>query len=356
MPFKGDMRLGGARRNDSTLNGMTEGPDYPALGTVLSVLSNVEYPIGNGGASVDISEDPASPDIRPSQRANFNVVADGVGGQFTDYANPSSISFYPAQTVIVVMVGNPTSYLTFGGNDYENGYYTVRKVHDGYGGWSYSSVATYTTTAVFLETGVPVNVQFDGSEYQVGNATRTYSHNGLGGYSYTDMNTVYFANGTVVGSGSGGYYVSIGSNSYQVGGYTFNVISDGVGYCYNEGTGSYYDAHGTFIVQDGGYNYYSDGMGSYYSEQVPSYPGAGTPTGNSSSGTNYISINGNSYENGSYNSVEYNDGNGGTYWDTSYSYQPYGYTFFSESYTDEFGNNYNTNYYSDGNGSYYTGS
>lgn len=94
MPFKGDMRLGGPQDNESTMNGFSVGPDFPAEGTILSVLSNTEFPIGNGGASVDISEDEGSPDYRPSQKGSFNVVADGLGGEYVDWANPISVEFY----------------------------------------------------------------------------------------------------------------------------------------------------------------------------------------------------------------------------------------------------------------------
>jgi hypothetical protein len=354
MPFKGDMRLGGPRDNESTMNGFSVGPSFPAEGTILSVLSNIEFPIGNGGASVNISEDEYAPDDRASQRGNFNVVADGLGGQYTDWANPISVEFYPSGTIIVENVSTETSYLNFDVNstNYENGYTVVDKVHDGAGGWSFSGTTIYNTTSNFYSTAEDVSAEFDNQSYVVGHGTRDYYHDGAGGYVSSLSNVVYFHDEYVVGSVStevsiqlpdGNYYV-IGSTSYE-------VWSDGLGGAYAGNEQTTYSEYGTYIMSYEGYDYYSDSEGWYYTQEgAPAY---GTETGNTEDGNNYLEIYGNQYDNGTYSGIEYHDGGGGTYWEYSYSYQPYGTEFTSFFVDDGNGGGYTEYYYSDGEGSYY---
>jgi hypothetical protein len=343
MPFKGDMRLGGARDNENTMNGFSAGPDFPAEGTILSTLTNVTYPVEEGGAQGSFTNQGGGETLFASQKCSVNIVADGLGGQYTDWDNATNVQFFQSGEIIEENVRQDDSNLYFDVTmqSYVNGYIIVSVVHDGYGGATESGVTFYNTTAVFYEGEAGVYYDLDGTSYQVGNATRAYSHNGTGGYTYSDNNTVYFYQGYVVGSGSSVINTSIGGNDYAIGSNSYEVHSDGLGAAVYANTQTSYYSYGTFITTYDGYNYYSDGYGGTYSEQVPSYPESGTETGNYSSGTNYIDINGTQYENGTYSGTEYNDGSGGTYWSYSYSYQYYGYEF-------------TYGYYSDGNGGYYS--
>jgi hypothetical protein len=148
--------------------------------------------------------------------------------------------------------------------------------------------------------------------------------------------------------------------NYQVGTNDCVEYHDGNGSTYTSCTNNYY-SYGTWLANDSSNNYYSDGTGYYYSEWYDSSGGGGGyptgPTGNTSSGTNYLYIPeaSNNFENGTYYSTEYHDGMGGTYWDTTYSYQPYGYNFTSvvTGYDAEMMQDVYSYYNSDGNGSYY---
>ncbi len=339
MPFKGDMRLGGARRNDSTLNGMSEGPDFPAAGTVLSVFTGLDRTPFYGGTLLSLTY--GETEYTDNKEIyDVNLVANGTGGEYMDYSNGFNVRNQPAGTVVATSLFTEPSYLYFeqDGQNYENGYNTGEIRHDGTGNLYLTSFTTYNTTSVFYEGQVGVYYELDGTSYQIGNATRSYSHNGQGGYTYSDGNVVYYYQGFVVGSGSTPIYYGIDNVNYTIGQSTYDVISNGMGLAEYNGTGSTYYDYGTYITTYDGYNYYSDGTGGVYTVQIPS---AGTTTGNTSSGDNYINIDGTDYNNGSYSGTEYHDGNGGTYWSYDYSYQPYGFEFTS-------------GYYSDGNGGYYT--
>jgi hypothetical protein len=336
------MRLGGARRNDSTLNGMSEGPDFPAAGTVLSVSTGLNRTEFYGGTLLSYTySETTYTDYK--EIYDVNLVANGSGGEYMDYSNGFNVRNKPANTVVATSLFTESSYLYFDQNSqsYENGYNTGEIRHDGTGSLYLTSFTTYNTTSVFYEGETGAYYELDGVSYQVGNATRSYSHNGQGGYTYSDGNTVYFSQGYVVGTGSSGINTSIGGNDYPIGSVSYEVHSNGLGSAEYANSQTSYYGYGTFIATYDGYNYYSDGYGGTYTESVPSYPSYGTTTGNTSNGTIYIDIYGSQYENGSYSGTEYNDGNGGYYWEYSNSYQYYGYEFTS-------------GYYSDGNGGYYT--
>ncbi len=342
MPFRDDRRLGGPRNNELTLNGTTDGPDFPAAGTILGVATGLNKTEVYGGQLLSYTYGETTyTDYQ--EIYDVNLVANGTGGEYLDYSNGFNVRYKPAGTVVATSLFTEPSYLYFdqNANNYENGYNTGEIRHDGSGSLYLTSFTTYNTTSVFYEGDTGVYYELDGTSYQVGNATRYYSHDGQGGYTYSDGNVVYYYQGFVVGSGSTPIYYGIDNVDYTIGQSTYDVISNGMGQAEYNGTGSTYYDYGTYITTYDGYNYYSDGTGGVYTEQVPSYPEYGTTTGNTSNGTNYIDINGTQYENGSYSGTEYNDGNGGYYWDYSYSYQYYGYEFTS-------------GYYSDGNGGYYS--
>jgi hypothetical protein len=274
----------------------------------------------------------------------------------------------------------------------ENGNYLVFGPHIM---GSYWPDGTYAFDASDSSVEVPEgsgNYFFDGNDNRYewdGNGQLVFRYSGL--YPYGTYITEYNGNtyywngsggfymaapsyGTPTGNtGTSGTYVDINGNQVQTGSYDWAEYYDGTGGTYQESSNTSYYSYGTYIYGDSSYNYYSDGMGSYYSEWYDSTGGGGgdgggdggggggectaygTSTGNTSSGTNYVDINGVQYENGTYSGTEFHDGTCGTYWEYSYSYQPYGYQFTSMSQEDENGNFYDVYYYSDGNGSYYTG-
>jgi hypothetical protein len=357
MPFKGDRRLGGPHDNESSLDGTSEGPSFPPAGQFLYLVDE-EYPAAFGGTQVNISEDSTTQVLHPNQVATFNVVTDGAGGVSTDYYSATNARYKYDETIIVDNVTTATIYLDFNGTPYDNGYQTVGKCHDGAGGWRFINTGspTYTTTSVFLEESVPVNYILDGNTYQVGNATRRYSHNGYGGFTYADFNTVYFYEGyyisTVTGENTVFIGPEVGGQSYVVGNWAANVVSNGLGSAYYNNGSSYYYPEGTFIVQREGLNHYSDGAGGYYS--VSAFAPYGTPTGNVTPSTNYISINGNNYPNGTCNVVEYHNGEGGFYTAlTDFSYAPEWTLLYQQESTDDVGNTTYVSYYSNGTGGYY---
>jgi hypothetical protein len=352
MPFKGDRRLGGRRRNDSTLNGMTEGPDFPAAGAVLRQESNLQWPIASGGGSVSYDGSQY-----PSQYGTFNVKADGVGGEYVDYSVAIQSFFYSSGTYIMSVASSVPIYIAVLGNNYQSGTVDQALVHDGSGGSSVvNQNAIYVANSTeFLQVASPVNSTYGGQSYQVGNGTLYYYHDGSGGYT-TAMNWInYYSAGVVVGSfttanvttiiADGNWYgVNNGVANYNV------VTSDSNGGLDAVFTSTSFTPSGTILLTQGLYSYASDGNGGY-----TSHPAIHTPTGNNTSGTNYIEISSTSYENGTYSSTEYHNGTGGYYTTTTYSYKPNGESLGSYvSGQDEYGNDIYGTYYSDGNGGYYT--
>lgn len=375
MPFKGDMRLGGARRNDSTLNGMTEGPNYPAAGTVLSSFVATHESGATAQYSAYVEGNLVEGTVY-TQNATFNVVANGNGGDYVDYANPYQITYKASGVIVLTGLANTNHYtnITLSNGSIiqvHNGFESRALAHNGSGG-----ISEITTSGSLFQSGtlihtelIPYRIPYNNVYYTVGNTTREYrSYDNSSEYEWSDQSLVYLPPATTVGSVGGNYQVNINGNYYTSGSYGANIVWMGeYSGLQEDGMFSSYLPYGTFLFNDAGVDYFLDGSGGYYYQQNSGsgggesgggggYPSYGSTTGNTSSGTNYISINGNSYENGSYQSTEYHNGTGGTYWETSYSYASYGTQFFSESYTDEYGSTYYTYYYSDGNGSYYTGS
>jgi len=361
MPFKGDGRLGGPRRNDSTLNGMSEGPNFPAAGTVFSVQHNVQHEQGlYATGQFEVEGAPYQANTL-SQLCSVNLVADGAGGEFLDFANAFNVTFKPYGYAFLNNNRTAPSYVNVGGTDYLNGYVVFNIVHNGSGGLvEVAQSPTYDATGIFYFEGASVMAEYNGTTYSVGNGERQYSHNGQGGYTTEIVDVVYHYSGYQVGTDSGNYTVVIDGTSYYAGYYSNPLYSDGSGGIYSSNGSNGYESSGTYITNYNGYNWYHNGSGGTYTESsggggYDPPPSAGTTTGNTDSGTNYIDINGNQYSNGNYYTTEYHDGSGGTYWDTSYNYASYGFLFFSDSWYDEWSNYYVTHYYSDGNGSYYTG-
>jgi hypothetical protein len=340
---------------------MSEGPSFPAYGTVLRVENNVTRVGGLLAEGEFMIEGSLQSVSYLSQDCSVNVLADGQGGEFVDWTMAFNVVYKPFGTVALYNIRNESTFVNVGGTDFVNGTRSIRLIHDGYGGLTEQSTnPTYSSSGVFYTDSAQVFSDYNGTNYAVGNAERQYRHDGNGGYTTELVNVVYHYQGYVVGSVSGNYYVNVGGTDYASGYYYNELLSDGMGGISGGSGSSGYTSSGTYITNYDGYNWYHNGSGGTYTESTGGeynpYPSAGTTTGNGSSGTNYIYINGNNYANGSYSNTEYHDGSGGTYWSGSTSYEPYGYTFYSDSYSDEWGNWTYTYYNSDGNGGYYTSS
>jgi hypothetical protein len=296
------------------------------------------------------SEHPQTMEQIPNGRYNFNTLEwDGNGNIYMGTGNMHvGGGYYPDGTLqsdasdTYVEVPEYSSNYYFDGND-------NRWEWDGNGNivFRYSGLYPYGT---YITNYSDYNYYWNGS----GGFYSEYSGSGGGGNGYPPS-------GEPTGNGSSTpIYVEINYSQYQIGSNDCVEYHDGSGGTYGSCSNNYY-SYGTYLTSDGSYSYYSDGTGSYYSEWYDSSGGGGGystgPTGNTSSGTNYLYIPeaSNNFENGTYYSTEYHDGMGGTYWDTTYSYQPYGYNFTSvvTGYDAEMMQDVYSYYNSDGNGSYY---
>ena len=350
MPFKGDRRLGGRRRNDSTLNGMSEGPDVPAAGTFLRE-EVVTYPTAEGGAEVSVTPTTLSPFVAPTQNVYVHVKADGSNGEYYDWATAHDAFYKPSGEVIMSNGYEGVTYVEVNGASYVNGGYTTDIVHDGYGGVMSGGGSTsyYSQGTLIIQSTEAVNGEYGGNYYQIGTIDVYYNHDGVGGYSTSNSSPSYYPSGTSVGS-----YSYTSTDTIQDDGWGYPYVTgtgesylfvDSMGSVYADGGTSNYTAEGTYIGQSptNGYYYYVGQNGSYYSSTNAPY---GMPTGGTSSGDVFTSIGGTDYVIGSYSCNTYWDGNGSTYdADCGNSYYTYG----------QFITIYDGNiYYSDGTGGVYT--
>lgn len=331
MPFKGDRRLGGRRRNDSTLNGMSEGPDFPAAGTFLRE-EVVTYPIAQGGAEVSVTPTVLEPFVAPSKNVYVHVKADGANGEYYDWATAHDAFYKPSNTLILSSgyEGISEVYVEANATYYQNGGWTADIVHDGYGGVASANTvySYYLQGTSIVQLSENVVADYGGSYYAVGTRYVDYYHDGQGGYTISYGSNDYFPYGTSVGSHPYTSYETIQDNGwgYQYVSGTGNtyLFSYGDGSIYSDGGDGSYTAEGTYIGQNPYTNqyYYVGVNGSYYYSSNAPY---GTPTGGTSSGDVYYNINGSDYVIGSYSCNTYWDGTGSTYdADCNYSYYTYG--------------------------------
>lgn len=315
-----------------------------------------------------------------------NTYADGACGTY----NESGSNYVPAGTSIGICGTN--DYISNGdGTYYPQSGCEDGSLHSGEAGWTYDGCYwSYVEPCPQSGTQLSSNsesydVEFGCGTYSSGTyGSITYADGNCGTYIQADFN--YVESGTLLANcndynyranGSGGYYQGeytggpsceaggtfieedssssdITANNpcgspFLVGDSTYFVYADGNCGTYSE-SGNNYLSNGTFLGSCGSDNYYSDGAGSAYS-----YVAAGTSTGNTYNGTNYITINGSQYDNGTFSSNEYHDGNGGYYTEAFELFQSYGYNFTSTTtYDEETMMDVLTYYNSDGSGGYYT--
>jgi hypothetical protein len=192
---------------------------FPAAGTILETLTAQTYPISEGGSYVTYNAT-----NYPNQNADVYRKADGIGGDYLDWANAFNIQFKANGTPFYTYVGqsgtgNSVEVPSSSNNFYPSGYYVNNTYyHDGSG-------AYYT--------------------------------NGTGDYVYYTSGTLIFENVTSTNDISLPSATSVVS-TYYGDRYTWNGFGS---YDY---ISTWYVPNGTYIEFYDGYNYYHDGNGSYY--------------------------------------------------------------------------------------------
>jgi hypothetical protein len=181
----------------------------------------------------------------PQQKSgSYDIYADGIGSYYTENAAP--FSFIPVGT-IYTSTASQNEIPPESGNYYNNGFVT-NYLADGAGWYTTASGGTadaYGT--VYVSTNVQIEVPSGSGNYFNNGALAQYIANGFGGYtlsaggSFTPYGTVYTSavNQTEVPSGGGIYYNNGTSTSY---------IANGSGGYTTQNTGSYYSS-GTLITQ-----------------------------------------------------------------------------------------------------------
>ena len=266
--FAGDKDISVGRAGGASVFKLPGPVSFPEAGTILNTFGGVEYPIANGGASVDVNGTGYA-----SQTCDVYLKADGLGGSYYDWANAFNINYKSYGVTITNISG--TTYVDVNGTQYPNGSYSTDYFHDGTGGQyssgssSYSSYGDYITSdsnsgsnSISTPVGSFVYESWTGHEYY---------HDGMGGYYSNVVGYSQASDGTFIGtdsaggtnqtevpSGSGNYFTYSSWTSidyyFQLSGYTYSYYYQGV-------TSANY---GDFITNDGTYDYYWDGSGGYY--------------------------------------------------------------------------------------------
>lgn len=295
---------------------------YPPYGTVIATYNNYEYPVAQGGQSFIYNGT-----TYPNQTVTVNLIADGSGGSILNWAGVTNLAYKPDGTVFTATSGVYT--INVGGIDYQSGTFVADVAHDGLGWYTnINAINNYTASGTFIafvysphgggSLEVPFasgnyynNGTYDGYDYYHDGNGSTYTQDAgtftvhSAGYFYADgpalttevpsMSGNYYNNGantTYVADGTGGYTTGVGGSYIAIGTVIFDIISgstgnyievptgstlyyydqfygdryvwDGAG-GYYQYTGQFYFVSGTFIGNDGNYNWYWDGVGGYYS-------------------------------------------------------------------------------------------
>jgi hypothetical protein len=377
MPFKGDMRLGGARRNDSTMNGFSAGPDFPAAGIIIGFQEGIER-TGLYGGSQGSYYYGGNTYYSWMEIFDVNLVTDGNGGEVPDYSNYLNVRPKPSGTVVATSLDYQPSYITLpDGIQYPNGDLVGEIRHDGMGNLGYYT-APYSWSTGFITTITqPITAveSNSGSVFQVGTLYVDYSHDGNGFYTAFENAPSYYPSGNTLGSVMLPAMVNLdGYGDYQLGSHEYEVQSDGDGGVSLGGISSTsWYSYGTYITNLSDNDYFSDGYGWYYTSSTGG-GGGGCPTygtnigGGTSDNYTYISEIDASVPNGTYTYTDYADGNCGTGWsDSTINASPSGTVLASGaslydetntineiSYEFSTGRYYAMQYLSNGLGSYYS--
>jgi hypothetical protein len=333
----------------------------PSAGTLLRSETNVLRQPEDGGSVVNYTSPVDSqPYSIPNKRWTVPVKADGIGGEYYDWSGATNPVFLTGGQLPASNTTYDTT-ITIEGATFYNGTGTSYYSHDGTGGYQVESSNSYyeqSSSPFYTQYSLPYYKSYGNwsGSYQVGHRDRSYYHNGSGGYTDAYTNVQYYDDNTTIGSRTEPFslYVSQLSGEYPAGTNTYVVyVLNGEPTDSGAATSSSYYESGTRISEDN--YYYWDGQGGVYYEEPYNPPSNGTPTGNTTSGSNFVEINGSNYFNGTYSGTEVHDGVGGTYWEYSYSYESYGYVFTSEwIYDMETSYGYTLYHKSNGSGGYYS--
>lgn len=251
----------------------------PPAGYSGTTLYGVEYPIAQGGTYFN---NPINGGQVLSQICDVPVNNNGSCGTYNDWASVANIAYKAYGTQFYVNdVNQPTAVSTAevpsgSGNFVPDGYVDIGYNHDGAGSY-YSEEVNFNYFNSGDWTGVSYNEEVEvptgGDAYQTGRG-QNYLWDGSGGFS---LDSTYYGSYHPAGqliweyaTGTGGTGVEVPSGS----GNTYNELLTGDRYEWNGSGGytyysSWYYGYGTFITDDGAYNYYWDGSGSYYSALIP---------------------------------------------------------------------------------------
>lgn len=153
LKYAGDKNISGSARESgcSLFSVPAAGGGCPAIGTVLSVMNDVEYPVEYGGSTVGcLNPNTLYYTYVPNQTCDVNVVADGVCGSSPNWAGVYDVKYKPYGAVATAFSELP-NYIEISGNctstnQYPNGTKTDTCYHDGSGNvysattsWSYAS-------------------------------------------------------------------------------------------------------------------------------------------------------------------------------------------------------------------------
>jgi hypothetical protein len=257
--FAGDKDISVGRAGGASLFKLPGAISFPAAGTTLSTETGVEYPIAQGGSSVNVEGTEY-----PSQRCDVYVKADGSGGSYYDWANAFNVVYKPYGGLITNSSGDFT--VTINSTSYDVGDYTNYWYHDGSGSYYTDFNSTYlnngeTITSV---TGITSYINIAGTDYVNGSYDEVYRSDGAGGYYSTIENASYTSNGTGIVTISNQTEVPSLSSNYFYNGTDTEYTHDGSGGSASNIVGAYY-SYGDFITNYSGTDYYWDGSGSYYS-------------------------------------------------------------------------------------------
>lgn len=275
--YAGDKDISAGRSGGASIFSLPLAGGFPAAGTYYDTQYGVEYPIAEGGASLISPVDNST--LVPNQTCDVDREHDGSGGIVYDWTTATNIQYKAVYTTFYSAGGGSnTVYVTELGASYtsyswSNLYYQ----HDGNGGWFTTDDGSYTSNGTIYGT-YGDHTNNSGIYYSGGSIA--YTDNG--GFFQTWYYSFYLKD--AVADGSGGYTINTStSTGTYPSGYVFYSYSnettvagtnfangtyqeyafDGNNAYNNNSMGSYYP-YGTFIWNDGTYDYYWDGNGGYY--------------------------------------------------------------------------------------------
>jgi hypothetical protein len=257
------------------------GSGFPPFGSYDSTLYDQERHPTYGGSTFNwVNPVDGNTYWLASEICDVDVLNDGAGGTFQDWANLYNVRFksngdvfYSEYTTNVWTSGSMG--VNVNGNIYPELYEIFDYWHDGAGSYASGVVRGYyipSGVLIYQENEMVEVPSTSGNNFSTGRLY-PYYWDGDGGFyagsvtgSYHPAGTFIYGSETATGSqtpiqvpsGSGNNYDSVLTGT----GYTWNGSGD-----YNT-VSSWYYAYGTFIYDDGTDAFFWNGTGGYYSEPL----------------------------------------------------------------------------------------